>query len=500
MSENTTIKDTKVDKLFIIGLFNTILAFIVNIILGSYVIYVSKILQFIELPTDINKYPYTDTDTDINTKHEVNNKFVGINYLYTELTDPNSKDNDSTDNKSNSSWKIVRELLFTKINVDQNDNEQIYNPNNFFKDLYKGSNWVTITYIKLIIQQIYCFYYWAICIFFKFINGYDNITKSESWSIYLWETLMMLIGFPLFILYSIFLTIGLLFYIPYIILKNILIIWDYDYKNHITKTDDSTSSLFSTIWRGYSAIIIICFLFGFSMWWLFLVAFAFIGLPFLLPFFIYIFASLLRIKSTIVQNDNKDTIDKDEDKNKIQYPVINLIKYISKIFHIGNKSSSYGYNILSFISILIGIMSIGIGNLFGVGSTGSIAPAIIYIIYFIISDIMIRNKEKYSVTNILLSKIEPITYIIAIIFFGFSAFYGTTVYIIVGIIFLALWGLSKKHQLLFYPYTPSINNNIFTTIKFDSYNIGNTTPILCSSNTPVNINNILNEIATNKSN
>ena len=55
-------KDTKIDKEFFVSLIHTLLAFIVNIILGAYVIYVSKILQLIELPTDMNKYPYINQD------------------------------------------------------------------------------------------------------------------------------------------------------------------------------------------------------------------------------------------------------------------------------------------------------------------------------------------------------------------------------------------------------------------------------------------------------
>ena len=301
MSENATIKDTKIDKEFFVSLIHTLLAFIVNIILGAYVIYVSKILQLIELPTDMNKYPYINKPTP--TPTSTADSFIGINYLDTKTEDIDTaaattaattataaatSTTDSSASNKKPSFIIPRELFFTKICVDLL-HEPLYNTNSFFSNIYKnnGTYYVTQIYNRLVIQQIYSFYYWGICTFFKFVNGYDNtITKSESFSIYIWETVMMLVGFPLFILYSIILTIGLLFYIPWIMLSNVLVIWNFDYKSKITSTDDKTSSIFATIWRGILAIYIIFFLLGFSIGWVFLVALTLIGIPVFLPFFI----------------------------------------------------------------------------------------------------------------------------------------------------------------------------------------------------------------------
>ena len=460
MSENTTIKDKKIDKQFFIGVIHTVLAFIINIILGCYVIYVSKILQFIKLPTDINKYPYTGSQLK-EPVDDSSSKFVGINYLYTESLAESNKPTIGT----------TRELLFTKIHVDPNEYTQIYNDKYFCSDIYTGNKWVTTTFFLLVIQHIYSFYYWGICSFFKMIlfSNDTHIDKSNSLYIYLWETCIMLIGFPAFICYSIILTICLLFYIPYIIVTNLLVIWYFDYKNgKIKKTDDSPSTFITTFWRGYSSIIIICSLFGISMWGLLLLGITFVGVPFLLPFFIYIFACLIRIYSSI-SNDVPT-----ENKDDFTTSTTGLIKSITDFLNVTNDKNtgpSYGYNLLSFFSIVFAIMSYG-----------SIIPAIIYIIYFIIVDTITLNNKKYSITTILLSKIEPISYIIAIIIIAYSTYYGTMVSYIVGVLLVLLCIISKKHQLLFYPYVPE-NTTIFAkaVIDSDTIEITNTTPIECNS-------------------
>ena len=143
MSENTTIKDKKVDKQFFIGVIHTVLAFIINIILGCYVIYVSKILQFIKLPTNINEYPYTNDKPALNINN-TSSEFVGINYLYTESPEESNKSTIGT----------TRELLFTQIHVDPNDYKEIYDAPYFFSELYNAKNSVTYTFILLVIQHI----------------------------------------------------------------------------------------------------------------------------------------------------------------------------------------------------------------------------------------------------------------------------------------------------------------------------------------------------------
>ena len=113
---------------------------------------------------------------------------------------------------------------------------------------------------------------------------------------------------------------------------------------------------------------------------------------------------------------------------------------------------------------------------------------------------MTFNANKYSITTILLSKLEYITYIIILILILYSSYYGTTVLISVIFIFLALWGLSNKHKLLFYPYIPSEDNTLFikpnasATID-NSYTISTSSNIQCSGES-INFNDILTKIAT----
>ena len=477
MSENTTIKDKKVDKQFFIGVIHTVLAFIINIILGCYVIYVSKILQFIKLPTDINKYPYT-TSNSIPEISNTPDQFVGINYLYTESLEESNKSTIGT----------TRELLFTKIHVNPNDYKQIYDAPYFFSELYNAKNSVTYTFILLVIQYIYSFYYWGICYFFQMINFSNdkNTDKSNSLYLYLWETFIMLIGFPAFIIYSIVLTGLSVLYIAYIIIINLSVIWNYDFiKNKLNLTDDKyfhTGTL-DKLWRGLSAIIIMLCLFGFSIWCILLYA---ILIPFLLPFFIYIFACLIRIYS-ITNNDA--TNENNDDFTTSTTGVIKSITVWLNVINDKNTGLNYGLNFLSFFSVILAIMSYG-----------SIIPAIIYIIYFIIVDTITLKNKKYSITTILLSKIEPISYIIAIIIIAYSTYYGSMVSYIVGFLLVLLCIISKKHQLLFYPYIPE-NDKIFVKAPIIANNIEikNTEPIKCSEKS-TSISDIFKNLVSKQTN
>ena len=75
--KNTNIKDKKVDQEFLMSISKSILAFTINIILGSYIVYVSKILHVIQLPTRIDKFPYkTQIVPDNIAKNNSNNIFI----------------------------------------------------------------------------------------------------------------------------------------------------------------------------------------------------------------------------------------------------------------------------------------------------------------------------------------------------------------------------------------------------------------------------------------
>ena len=60
----------------------------------------------------------------------------------------------------------------------------------------------------------------------------------------------------------------------------------------------------------------------------------------------------------------------------------------------------------------------------------------------------------------MLSKLEPITYVFTYIFINCSAIYGYNVMTGVIVLFIALWGLSNKHKMLFYPAKFKLNNYV----------------------------------------
>ena len=61
---NTDITNQNVDKKFFQKIFQIVIAFLINIILGSYIVYISKILYVIELPTCMNTFPYITNYAD----------------------------------------------------------------------------------------------------------------------------------------------------------------------------------------------------------------------------------------------------------------------------------------------------------------------------------------------------------------------------------------------------------------------------------------------------
>ena len=97
------------------------------------------------------------------------------------------------------------------------------------------------------------------------------------------------------------------------------------------------------------------------------------------------------------------------------------------------------------------------------------------------------KPDNYSTITLLLSKVEPITYMFTYIFITCSSAYGNQVMTGVIILFLALWGLSNKHKMLYYP--TKFNSAIYTLVPFATvpgnnlYNSGDNSTCGCYDNT-----------------
>jgi hypothetical protein len=465
INKNTDIKDKDTDKKFFMILSQTILAFTINIILGSYIVYASKILHVIQLPTRMDKFPYTNT-TDVPTTNAANN-IVGINYLYTEppsITKPDGLLNaaaatggiattgatGATD--SEKVFFMSRQLFYTQIYVDPNNYTRIYDPSYFFSSLYK-SDWITSLMFKLIMQQLYSFIYWGLCLFFGFVYG-DAAAPHLGWYLYLWETAMMIFGPVLFLLFSVGWSICLFFYSCYCIFMQIFTILNYESDdNGVRKDDPKLENTFkgqqnynknSWWWRGFPFFLFVPFLTasGFLsilgviglliiLFWYFLLGITFI--LFIGPLYInWIFSCIINIDTDIV-------------------PPVSSKASASKP---PNHWTNFGKNLGTCIVVLyftsiINILAFTTTS----ATTGNLIATLAVIVIYIIYNIYLvkTNKGKYSTSSLLLSKLEPITYVITYIFINCSAIYGYNVMSGVIVLFLALWGLSNKHKMLFYP-------------------------------------------------
>jgi hypothetical protein len=472
---NTNIKDKKVDQKFFRCISQSILAFTINIILGSYIVYVSKILHVIQLPTRIDKFPYTTTDVPDSIKNRtLLDNIVGINYLYTEP--PNTTTTPATadaiaglpsPSPVEMSFLMTRQLCYKQIYVNPYDYKQIYSPNYFLSGLYKSKR-VSFLIIQLILQQMYSFIYNGICIFFEVVYGVNN--QNDGWSIYLWETAMMILSPLLFVLFSFGWSVCLYFYTIYCIFMQIFTIYEYEsdstgvrkdepeYENRRADKEQNKDKN-SWWWTGIPLIPIRGWLFWFAMWILliFLYGFMLIGwilIPFVfIPCINWIFSSILNIKTKIykIYNPISDKFSQPIDSN-------NPPTTQQKLFTISKNICTFLY--ITFIIHLINTM------VFTTATTGNIVVAagvlVIYIIYNMFLNY--KNPDNYSTITLLLSKIEPITYMFTYIFITCSSAYGNQVMTGVIILFLALWGLSNKHKMLYYP--TKFNQNIYTIVPF----------------------------------
>ncbi len=480
IDKNTNIKDKDSDKKFFMILSQTILAFIINIILGSYIVYASKILHVIQLPTRMDQFPYTTTDVpDSIVNNSTSNNIVGINYLYTEpppttaaaapaaaaviatggIVTPAA--NPATD--SEKVFFMSRQLFYTQIYVDPQNYTRIYDPPYFFSSLYK-SEWLTSLMFKLIMQQLYSFIYWGLCLFFGFVYG-DAAAPHSGWYLYVWETAMMIFGPVLFLLFSVGWSICLFFYSCYCIFMQIFTIWNYESdEKGVRKDNPNLENSYKTTdpkknawwWRGFPFFLFIPFLTasGFLsilgvvgllsiLFWYFLLGITFI--PFIGPLCInWIFSCIINIDTDIVPPLPPVSTNPPDHWTNFwkNLGTCIVVLYFTSII-----------NILAFTTT-----SATTGNLIATS-----AVIVIYIIYNIY--LAKNNKGKYSTSSLLLSKLEPITYVFTYIFINCSAIYGYNVMTGVIVLFLALWGLSNKHKMLFYPakVKEGIYSNVVTT-------------------------------------
>ena len=509
---NTNIKDKKVDQEFFKCISQSILAFTINIILGSYIVYVSKILHVIQLPTRMDQFPYTTTDepsiitnripkgnTDTTT---IEQNVVGINYLYTEpptatATGAGLAAAPATAIAGLPSttpvemvFPMTRQLCYKQIYVNPDDYKQIYWPNYFLSGLYKSKR-VSFLIIQLILQQMYSFIYNGICIFFEVVYGVNR--DNDGWSIYLWETAMMILGPLLFVLFSFGWSVCLYFYTMYCIFMQIFTLYEYEsastgvrkdepeYENHYAdKEQDKRKN--SWWWVGIPWWLFIplrWWSFWFAMWILlgFLYGFILIGwFPILIvciPGINWIFSSILNIETKIYSPIT----------GTFEVPVVVNVppSYRDIFYSIGKNFCTFFY--ITFIISLINTM------VFTTATTGTIVVAAVFLVIYIIYNMFLKynNPDNYSTITLLLSKVEPITYMFTYIFITCSSAYGNQVMTGVIILFLALWGLSNKHKMLYYP--TKFNSAIYTLVPFATvpgnnlYNSGDNPTCGCYDNT-----------------
>jgi hypothetical protein len=471
--KNTTIKDKDSDKKFFASLGTWLIVLTVNIMLGSYIIYASKILHVIQLPTNLDADPYTNTKENENAKEpisrityrmkNIDNNTIGINYLDTIIQPPQNEVDDAdatiadaatdanaatdaatisdTDNDNPPGTRIP---FFTKINVNPDNYKKIFNENGFFgSSLYAKNTNVQYVCLLIVLQKYYCYIYYGICLFFTFIYG----DKKGN---YIWESMMLIFGFPLFLLYCMGMIIGLCVLLPIWILWQIQFVYYYEStdKGICLINDKQTTTwvnfgkqLFSIIYRIICSIIIILFILsiGLGMLSMFLINVSVIFPICIFPYIFYIFYNIISIECYI---NNNSTITSN--------PIIPKSEPIIEI----KTSSKYeiGLTILKIIGFVI------------VSSISSVIAPLILIINYIYSAYNTK-QGTYSIATLLLSKIEIITYVIAIIFLWCTQkSYGWYVFSIVFAVVLLLFGLRMTTNLIQFIFYPFITNKKDTSL------------------------------------
>ena len=220
MNKEPTIMDIKSNKLYIHLIFHFVfITLLLNIIFGSYLNYVAKVLHIIKLPMCLNEAPYTEVAS---APAPPANSFVNINYLWSisqEQIAANKviddarierikmlalgKDiSDELKNKSTEQipFKIDRELYYNKIKVEGAD---IPFETDICSYLYKENSVLMVTFY-LLVQHFYSFNYWGICMFFSSIYGGNLDDKAEnnksSWKPFIWEFFMIIVS-PIYFMF-----------------------------------------------------------------------------------------------------------------------------------------------------------------------------------------------------------------------------------------------------------------------------------------------------------
>ena len=248
---------------------------------------------------------------------------------------------------------------------------------------------------------------------------------------------MLLVGFPLFLFYSIFIVVLLALLVPIWFFLQVPKLWNYEStENGLHKISDekpgtfleTVGLVFTSLWRFLKVILMVNIGIGLLV---FIMLFATVFWPtFGLPYIFYIFYKIISINCQIINTH-------DNTHNNLPEPV-KIVEKPASIFW------------------LIGIAVIIVCNLIPVpGFVSLIIPLILIINYLYDAYNMNATPQNYSVATLLLSKIEVITYVIAIIFLWCTkTSYGWNVFGIVCAVVLLLIFLSWRNliQFIFYPF------------------------------------------------
>jgi len=451
------ITDNSADKTYIYGVFAYIIFhLLVNLILGSYIVYIAKVLHVLHLPVCVTSAPYIQPFINTSEVVDPNDKasifaseckdipgvkyelpvgvspIVGINYILSfipkpEITRENFTGTEQelkaaiTKQKSEEPWLLPRELFYTRIKID-NTKPTIFD---CYSWIHNSSSMV-LTYFGLFMQKLYSFIYWGLCWFFSFVYGSDKWTSK--WTLYFWELFMILLGPYLFLFYSAGLAVAASFYMPGFLLYN---------------------------------------------WW--------------------------SMSWKYITPDKKcETI---QEESKSHY-LENVNTFMSLVWYIIRGWFTFGSIGAIIVMLFMGAMSfITTSSIIGL----CIIMPILLRLAFTKSTIVVGDQDTqkpYSVMNLITSKWDAITYLITFIFVAYSKkSYGDGVYYGLFVASLIIWFSSNTHKLLYYPFIPD-DLKIFMEVALKpnsttEYNTKDSKQISCFNSKnckDTNIDAIFNEV------